>query len=131
MAAIKEHFVEETNEQFQDQLLQQVIVPIPFMYFCGPFFFALCLLIHNNKLKHCKVNDGIKFRHACPGDFTTWSRTLSLCDVTLFWRTAKDSNSPYSLLHSSCDVSLENLGLINWKSRFLFRSCLHGIVIVL
>ena len=32
MAAIKEHFVEETNEQFQDQLLQQVIVPIPFMY---------------------------------------------------------------------------------------------------
>ena len=28
---------------------------------CGPFFFALCLLIHNNKLKHRKTNDGIKF----------------------------------------------------------------------
>jgi len=54
-----EAFRNGSNEHFQDQQLQQVIVYILFCI-CGPFFFHLLLLIHNNKLyKHPKANNKI------------------------------------------------------------------------
>ena len=84
----EEHFVKDPTNNFKisncNKLSSTYLLCI-----CGPFFFALCLLIHNDKLKHRKANDGIKFRHACPGFFAKSSRTLSLCKVTLFEKVSR------------------------------------------
>ena len=67
MAAIEEHFVKDPTNNFKisncNKLSSTYLLCI-----CGSFFFALCLLIHNNKLKHRKANDRINFRACTTGN---------------------------------------------------------------
>ena len=62
-----EHFVKDPTNNFKisncNKLSSTYLLCI-----CGPFFFALCLLIHNNKLKHRKANDRINFRACTTGN---------------------------------------------------------------
>ena len=62
-----EHFVKDPKNNFKisncNKLSSTYLLCI-----CGSFFFALCLLIHNNKLKHRKANDRINFRACTTGN---------------------------------------------------------------
>ena len=71
-----EHFVKDPTNNFKisncNKLSSTYLLCI-----CGPFLFALCLLIHNNKLKHRKANDRINFRARKQTEF--------LLTISIWW----------------------------------------------